>query len=103
MALGKEVSHPTGFNPYYWMIENFVVQKKATHARLVLAGYKSQTVRDEAPEEGVIARRTIAMNGEDFETWYQDVVVDKTLRAYEAAYEYIKTHEEFAGAEDIFE
>jgi|APHM01.1.fsa_nt_gi hypothetical protein len=105
MALQKDIEQPSGYVASYWMIEDFIIQKKAQHARFVLAGYKSQSVRQESPTEGVLTRRTIAINGDEFDRWYKDVVVEKHFRAYEAAYEYIKTREEseFAGATDILE
>jgi|APHM01.1.fsa_nt_gi hypothetical protein len=103
MALQKDIPDPTGVTASYWMIEEMSVQKKIRHAHFVLAGYTSETARDDAPLDGVLTRRRVALNDEDFDQWYKDVVVDKTLRAYEAAYDYIKNQDDFAGATDVFE
>lgn len=105
MALQKSISQPQGVDASYWMIERLSVEKKKRRAEFVLAGYKSQTVRNDSPTQGVLSRRTIRMTGSDFDTFYTDVVVNKTKRTYQAAYEYIKTRpgSDFSDAQDIFE
>jgi predicted outer membrane protein len=103
MALKKDIPHATGATANYWMIEEMTVQKKIRHAHFVLAGYTSRAARDDAPLDGVLTRKRVALNGEDFDRFYKDVVVDKTKRTYEAAYDYIKQQDKFAGATDILE
>jgi len=105
MALQKAMPQPEGVDASYWMIERLLVQKKSRQAAFTLAGYNSQTVRNENPVDGVLTRRTIRITGSDFDTFYTDVVVDKTKRTYGAAYEYIKTRpgSDFSDAQDIFE
>jgi len=105
MALQKSIPQPQGVDASYWMIERLSVEKKIRKAEFVLAGYKSQTVRNESPRAGVLSRRTVRLTGSDFDTFYSDVVVDKTKRTYQAAYEYIKTRpgSDFSDAKDIFE
>jgi TolA-binding protein len=105
MALQKSIPQPQGVDASYWMIEQLSVRKKAEKATFTLAGYHNQSVRNNNPDEGVLTRRTIHITGSDFTTFYTDVVVDKTKRTYEAAYEYIKTRpgSDFSNAEDIFE
>jgi len=105
MALKKAISQPQGVDASYWMIEQLSVRKKAGQATFILAGYHTQSVRNNNPTEGVLTRRTIHMTGTDFEDFYTDVVVDKTKRTYGAAYEYIKARpgSDFSDAQDILE
>ena len=103
MALQKDIDLPSGVTASYWMIEDLSIQKKDGEASFVLAGYKNQSIRTEKPRTGVLSRDNRTIRGTTFDTLWQDVVIDKNKRVYEAVYDHIKTLPRYEDANDIIE
>lgn len=101
MALQKSITDDIGVSVSYWIISQFRVDKINQRAAIVLAGYKNETQRNENLESGVIQRRRIQIQPDDFQTIY-DNVVNNNMDLYTELYDYIKENEkDFMDATDV--
>jgi len=100
MALNKIIQHQSGAYANYWKIKETNLNYVSKSGSIVIDGYVSQEARNEN-KTPLMSKEVLATN-QDFETWFLPVNVDPlNINQVKNSYLFLKTTQDFLGAEDI--
>lgn len=101
MALKKTLKSTYGINAEYWIVNNVVLDSDRKIARITMAGYPTQDIRQEDTEP--LMKLTVNCRLDKYDEYFSIEELDKeNNNPIKIAYEYAKSEDEFfKDAEDL--
>jgi len=99
MALQQIIQHETGTYSQYWRVIKTNINHATKTAEIGVWGYVSEQARNENKQR--LDERTFIVSSEQFDEYFAPEVVDpQDINHVKNAYLFVKTQQEFIGAED---
>ena len=100
MALQQIIQHETGTYSQYWRVVKTHINHANKTAEVCVWGYVSEQARNENKKQ--LDERNFTVSSEQFDDYFAPTVIDpQDVNHVKNAYLFVKTQQEFIGAEDI--